>query len=449
MNNYFNTVKKNWSNIITKIKENADVSDVAFKTWLLPLEPVSFDFNTLTIYHPDPSALDVVVKKYNSNFNVVLSELLNIECEIKCTNKKKEGLNFEDINIFKDNNLNPKYTFDTFVKGSNNEMAYAASLNIANSPAQSYNPLFLYANPGLGKTHLMNAIGHMILKNNPTMKVVYVTSEEFTNELISSIRRASGTSGTNIDFRNKYRNIDVLLIDDIQFIIGKESTQEEFFHTFNALQSANKQIVISSDKPPKDFITLEDRLKSRFQSGLVVDINPPNYETRMAILKMYQDIKHVYFNDDILVYIALKIETNIRELEGAFNTLIAHSQLLGNDNNITLEQAKEMLSHIITPNDSNQITPTIIMDIVCEHYKIDINELKGKSRSKKVTGPRHVFMYLCDKLIDMPLKDIGKTIGGRDHSTIINGRDKILNEISKNKNFEREINSLINKIKTM
>ena len=339
-------------------------------------------------------------------------------------------------------NLNPKYTFDTFVVGGNNNFAHAASLAVAESPGEMYNPLFLYGGVGLGKTHLMHSIAHFILDKDPNKKVLYVTSEYFTNELIEAIRNGNNTAMTK--FREKYRNIDVLLIDDVQFIIGKESTQEEFFHTFNDLHGQKKQIIISSDKPPKDMETLEARLRSRFEWGLIADISSPDYETRMAILQKKEEMDGYNIDDEIIKYIATNIKSNIRELEGALNRLNALAKLEKKE--ITIEFAEEALKDIISPDAKKEITPELIIDVVAEHFHISSADIKGSKRNSEIVVPRQIVMYLCRDMTATALKAIGNILGKRDHSTIIHGADKIADEVKKNDTLRNTIDVLKKKI---
>ena len=325
-------------------------------------------------------------------------------------------------------NLNPRYTFDTFVVGSNNKMAHAASVAVAESPGEAYNPLFIYGGVGLGKTHLMHSIAHFILQKNPETRVLYVTSEIFTNELIESIRSGNNADMTMTKFREKYRNIDVLMIDDIQFIVGKESTQEEFFHTFNALHGAKKQIIISSDKPPKDMEILEERFRSRFEWGLIADITLPDYETRMAILHKNEEMNGYNISEDVIKYIATNIKSNIRELEGAFNKVMAGAKLEKKE--VTLELAEQALKDIISPDEKKVITPEYIISVVAEHYGVTPADLSGNKRNSKIVMPRQVSMYLCREIISTPLKNIGKALGNRDHTTVMHGIEKIVKRIA-------------------
>ena len=386
-------------------------------------------------------------KFYNLEF-MLSSQIEQQKREEEAAMPKGRGL--EPENPFP--SLNPKYTFDTFVPGPNNKFALAASLAVAESPAETYNPLFIYGGAGLGKTHLMNSIARYIIDHNPKAKVIFTTSEIFTNELIESIRAGAksnankNTEAPTTEFRRKYRNVDVLLIDDIQFIIGKESTQEEFFHTFNTLYEAKKQIVISSDKPPRDMAMLEERLRSRFDWGLTVDIQQPDYETRMAILqKRRDDIGAVKVTDEILDYIAKNVKSNIRDLEGSLNRVNAFSSLQKRE--LTLELAQEALKDTISTDGNKIVTVDHIVDIVAEHFNITQNDIYSNSRSRNVAYPRQIAMYLSKKLTTNSVTDIGKFLGNRDHSTIIHGYDKIENDLVTNKNnIKNTIDVLIKKI---
>ena len=339
-------------------------------------------------------------------------------------------------------NLNPNYTFETFVVGNNNRFAQSAALAVAESPGEAYNPLYIYGGPGLGKTHLMHSIGHFILEQKPDTKVIYVTSEEFTNEVIESIRNGNASSMTK--FRDKYRKVDVLMIDDIQFIIGKESTQEEFFHTFNALQTQGKQIILTSDKPPKEMETLEERIRSRFEWGLMADIGVPDYETRMAILRKKAESDNFNINDEILNYIANNIKSNVRELEGALNKLLAYNNLVHTE--ITMDIAQKELQNIITPDKPKEITPQLIIEVVSEHFQISLDQMISKNRSSDIAKPRQIAMYLCKNMTDIPLDTIGSLLGGRDHSTIIHGIKKISEEYETNETTKSLIETIKKKI---
>ena len=370
-------VTKKWDEIIHKLKIEHGLSDVSFKTWIAPLQVYGVVDATVYILVPLKASVDYITQKYLLPFQVCISEVTEKEFEVKFITsddvtqlplkpkETKQKKNRIQGDVFEQANLNPKYTFDTFVVGGNNNFAHAASLAVAESPGEIYNPLFLYGGVGLGKTHLMHSVAHFILERDPSKRVLYVTSETFTNELIDALKSGKTSSGNEsamTAFREKYRNIDVLLIDDIQFIIGKESTQEEFFHTFNHLHTSGKQIIISSDKPPKDIETLEARLRTRFEWGLIADISSPDYETRMAILRKKEELDGLdkyHIPDEVMQYIATNVKSNIRELEGSLNKLIALHKLKKQAINITL--AAEALKDIVSPNESRQVTPEFIL----------------------------------------------------------------------------------------
>ena len=447
------SIKDNWDLIKETLKKEYDLSDISYKTWIAPLNfyQVKDDIVTILIPSDQSHALTYISNKYKSFFQVTISEMMNHTYDISFILEKdanNETVNNVSLsnpvyNINVENaNLNPKYKFDTFVVGSNNKFAHSASLAVAESPGEAYNPLYLYGGAGLGKTHLMHSIGHFILEQNPDMKVLYVTSEKFTNDVIESIR--SGSSSTMNKLREKYRTVDVLLIDDVQFIIGKESTQEEFFHTFNALHSAGKQIILSSDKPPKEMETLEERFRSRFEWGLIADIQAPDYETRMAILKKNAESYNKEIDNEVLQYIATNIKSNIRELEGAFNKIIAFSKL--NKVDINLTYAEEALKDIIYPDKPKEITPSLIIDVVAEHFGVTPEDITSKRRNSEFVQPRQVVMYLCRDLTDASLSGIGKILGKKDHTTVIHGINKINEEIVNNEELRNKIETIKKKI---
>jgi len=441
MDTQLDRLSEQWDGILQTIRQDNGLSDVAFKTWLLPLKIFRIEGNVLKITAPFEQAVTYIENKYKTFLYVAVAEAMGEEYEIKIIteedaakekpfiHQQKKSLISKESDDQK-TNLNPKYTFDTFVIGSNNRFAHAASVAVAESPGKEYNPLFLYGGVGLGKTHLMHSVAHYILQKDPFKRVLYVTSEVFTNELIDSIRNGNNTSMTK--FREKYRNIDVLLIDDVQFIIGKESTQEEFFHTFNSLHSANKQIVISSDRPPKDMETLEARLQSRFEWGLIADISSPDYETRMAILRKKEEIDGYNIEDEVIRYIATNIKSNIRELEGALNKLVALSNLEKREINISM--AEEVLKDIISPNNRKEVTPQVILETVAEHYGISPSDIIGSKRNAEIVLPRQIVMYLCREITDTSYKNIGILLGNRDHSTIISGDNKVREKLQSNDN---------------
>jgi len=335
--------------------------------------------------------------------------------------------------------LNPKYIFETFVIGNSNRLAHAASLAVAEAPANAYNPFFIYGGVGLGKTHLMHAIGHRILQNHPKLKLLYISSEKFTNELINSIR-----DGNPESFRQKYRNIDVLLVDDIQFLSKKEHTQEEFFHTFNTLHEANKQIIMSSDRPPREIQTLEDRLRSRFEWGLITDIQPPDLETRIAILRKKAMMDHLNVPNDVMVYIASRIDNNIRELEGAFIRVIAYASLT--NQTVDIDLATEALKDIFPQGKPKQVTVELIQEIIASYFKLKVDELLAKRRTRNVSYPRQIAMYLARELTETSLPRLGEMFGGRDHTTVIHACEKIGRERNEDVKLSNTIKELIKKI---
>lgn len=441
-------IRENWDTILNTLKEDHELLDVSFKTWLLPLELFSLEGNVLTILFPgDKPGVAYIEKKYKFFIQVAIEEVTGIKCNLNFvtpqaaaeTETKKHG---PELPLSAEANLNPRYTFDTFVVGSNNKMAHAASLAVAESPAEIYNPLFIYGGVGLGKTHLMHSIAHFILKQNPSAKVVYVTSEKFTNELIDAIRNKNNITTT--EFRAKYRNVDVLLIDDIQFITNKESTQEEVFHTFNTLYEAKKQIIFSSDRPPKDIETLEERLRSRFEWGLTVDIGAPDYETRMAILRKKEDMEGYNIDNEVIKYIATNIKSNIRELEGALTKLVAFSRISKKE--ITLGLAEEALKDHISPDQIQEITPERIIHVVSDHFKLSPTDLLSERRNKDVVKPRHIAMYLCNTMTNSTYMEVAKVLKRKDHSTIIHGVKKIADELDKDESLQYTIEILKKKL---
>ena len=439
-----------WDEILNTVKKEHEISDISFDTWMRPLEVYAVEENTLYILAPfEQMALSYIQKKYYLPLKVAIGEVTGMEYDIefilpehaKSLNIKKPTKKVASLNGA-NSNLNPNYTFETFVVGNNNRFAQSASLAVAESPGETYNPLYIYGGPGLGKTHLMHSIGHFILDQNPNAKVIYVTSEQFTNEVIESIRNGNASSMTK--FRDKYRTVDVLMIDDIQFIIGKESTQEEFFHTFNAFQTQGKQIILTSDKPPKEMETLEERIRSRFEWGLMADIGIPDYETRMAILRKKAESDNFDINDEILNYIANNIKSNVRELEGALNKLLAYNVLC--NETITMDIAQQELQNIITPDKPREITPQLIIEVVTEHFNISMDQMISRSRSSDIAKPRQIAMFLCKTMTDSSLDVIGSFLGGRDHSTIIHGIKKISDEYEVNENTRTLIDTIKKKI---
>ena len=449
-------IRQNWSNIKETIRQEYDISDISFQTWVVPLEfyDVIDDVVHIIIPSDQAHALNYISSKYKSFFQVTITEMYDHVYDIKFILEKDAvplkshkmeipTQNYSFNTSYEQANLNPKYKFDTFVVGNNNKFAHSASLAVAESPGQTYNPLYLYGGPGLGKTHLMHSIGHFILEQIPDKKVLYVTSEVFTNEVIESIRSGNAASMTKL--REKYRTVDVLMIDDVQFIIGKESTQEEFFHTFNVLHSARKQIILSSDKPPKEMETLDERFRSRFEWGLIADIQPPDYETRMAILRKKAESCDRQIDEEIIKYIATNIKSNIRELEGAFNKIIAFAKL--NKVELNKESAEEALKDVIYPNKTKEITPTLIINVVAEHFGVKPEDITSKKRNSEFVQPRQVVMYLCRELLENPsLGNIGKLLGKKDHTTVIHGIRKITADMEASEELRNKIDIIIKKI---
>lgn len=436
------TIQQNWDTIIQTIIQDMELTPTSYNLWLLPLKPAAFENDTLTVLYPgEEFARGIIEKKYSFILQSAVEALIDGKCRIQIVTALDEPAISRRTGGGRSiqNNLNPRYTFDTFVVGSGNRMAHAAALAVAESPASVYNPLFIYGGSGLGKTHLMQSIVHFINENNPTLRVLYVSCEQFTNELIASIRNNNGSA-----FRDKYRSVDVLLIDDIQFITNKEGTQEEIFHTFNAIYEAKKQIVISSDRPPRELETLPERLRSRFEWGLTVDISYPDYETRMAILRSKEESENYNIDNEVIKYIATNIRSNIRELEGALTKIVAYSRL--NNKEITLSLAEEALRDHIYPNREDVITPERIIAVVAEHYDLKTSDLSSERRNKEVAYPRQIAMYLCCSLTNASLSNIGKALGKKDHTTVIHGRDKIAKEIEENASLKNTIEVLKKKL---
>lgn len=439
-----NSIAQLWDEVLAIIKE--DMNEVSYNTWLKPIKPLHINNNVIYLQAPEEFLRDMLVKRYNNllknaftyvlNDNEISIKILIPDEEIdeqKMVEKRDKNFTYQNGNTIK-SFLNPKYKFDSFIVGNSNRFAHAASLAVAEAPATAYNPLFLYGGVGLGKTHLMHAIGHYIMSNNKDSKILYVTSEKFTNDLINSIK-----DDKNEAFRNKYRKIDVLLVDDIQFIAGKERTQEEFFHTFNALHNDNKQIIISSDRPPKEILTLEDRLRSRFEMGLTADVQTPDLETRIAILRKKAEDEKYDVSDEIIEYIANNIQSNIRKLEGALIRLYAYSSLTNKE--VTMELAYEALKHLIS--DKNKlITIDLIKNAISNYFNISLEDLSSKKKPKSISHPRQVAMYLSRKYTDNSLPKIGDEFGGRDHSTVIHAFNKITADLETDNELKKAIEDL-------
>lgn len=452
-----NTINDRWNEIKDIIRDQYDLTAISFNSWIKPLQFFKVEDNIVTILIPEEQAplLKYIEKNYYFYFKATISELMNEEYDVvfitedeakkyhktasdDSTESKKSMNNLR----YETANLNNKYKFDTFVVGSNNKFAHSAALAVAESPGEAYNPLYIYGGAGLGKTHLMHSIGHFVLEQNHNMKVLYVTSEQFTNEVIESIR--SGNAAAMTKLRDKYRTVDVLLIDDVQFIIGKESTQEEFFHTFNVLHSAGKQIILSSDKPPKEMETLEERFRSRFEWGLIADIQPPDYETRMAILRKNAETYDKEIDDEIIQYIATNIKSNIRELEGALNKVMANARL--NKQELTLALAEDALKDVIYPDQVREVTPSLIIDVVSDHFNVSKENITSKKRNSEYVLPRQIIMYLCRVLTDTSLQTIASLLSKKDHTTVIHGVEKIEEKIKTDEDLRNKIEIIKKKI---
>ncbi|HBG8732746.1 TPA: chromosomal replication initiator protein DnaA [Clostridioides difficile] len=432
-----------WDKTLQLIK--GDLTSVSFNTFFKNIVPLKIHLNDLILLAPSDFNKDILENRYLHLIEDAISQLSLKKYNIKFVLSEKEvaDLNSDstDLNYrILYPNLNPKYTFDTFVIGNSNRFAHAACVAVAESPAKAYNPLFLYGGVGLGKTHLMHAIGHHIVSQKKDSKVVYVSSEKFTNELINSIK-----DDKNEEFRNKYRNVDVLLIDDIQFIAGKERTQEEFFHTFNTLHEANKQIIISSDRPPKDIPTLEDRLRSRFEMGLITDIQAPDFETRIAILRKKAQLERIDVPNEVMSYIAKNIKSNIRELEGALTRVVAYSSL--SNRVISFDLATEALKDIITTSKNEEINVLRIKEKVSSVFNLKMEDFNSKKRTRSIAYPRQIAMYLTRELTDLSLPKIGEEFGGRDHTTVIHAHDKVSKDIEESEEIKTKIDKIISDLK--
>ncbi len=421
---------ENWEKTLELLRP--ELTAVSFDTWVYPLTPVKIDHkeNKLYLSLYNDMAKSILEGRYITIIENAVKEAFGKKLKVLFVYTEEAQQNQDEMHFTDELYLNPKYIFNTFVIGNNNRFAHAASVAVAESPSKAYNPLFIYGGAGLGKTHLMHAIGHYILQQNPKTKVLYVSSEMFTNELIKAIREDK-----NVEFRNKYRSIDVLLIDDIQFIEKKERTQEEIFHTFNTLYEANKQIIISSDRPPKEITTLEERLRSRFEWGLIADIQPPDYETRVAILRNKSELEGLETTDaliEVIGVIAEKIQSNIRELEGAFIRVIAYANLTGQK--INRELAKEVLKDVFSSKD-RPVTPELVKKHVCKHFNIKQADMESSKRSRNLAFPRQIAMYICRDMTDLSLPKIGESFGNRDHTTVLHACEKISGEIKSNESL--------------
>lgn len=433
-----------WEKIINVYK--TQITKQFYESFFSGIEPVTLKRNKLILLAPNYFIKEVIENNHITNLLNIAKDQGSKNSEIQIILDLEEIADlYADEQAFSSKNnpsysLNPKYTFDTFVIGNSNRFAHAACVAVAESPAKAYNPLFIYGGVGLGKTHLMHAIGHYIVGNNSDSKILYLSSETFTNELINSIK-----DDKNEAFRNKYRKVDVILVDDIQFIAGKERTQEEFFHTFNALHDANKQIIISSDRTPKEIPTLEDRLRSRFEMGLIADIQAPDFETRIAILRKKAQVENRDIPNEVMVHIAKNIKSNIRELEGALVRVIAYSDLTKKD--ITYELACEALKDIFQSSGSNELNSASIKEKVSQIFSIKMEDFQSKKRTRAIAYPRQIAMYLCRELTDMSLPKIGEEFGGRDHTTVIHACEKVSQDMEKDEDVKSKIEKMIKDLK--
>jgi len=431
-----------WEKVLNQIKDMLSVP--AFETWFRPVEFVSETENELVLQAPSNLVKEILETKFRSLIKTTILEQTGKDLELVIQVQEKRPKE-PPIIVVNNITLHKDYTFEEFVVGKSNELAYAACKNVASNPGKAYNPLYIYGGVGLGKTHLLHAIGHELIKNfQDRIKIIYTSAEKFTNEVIFAIQNAQSNTDLIDRFHKKYRNTDVLLIDDIQFLAGKERTQEEFFHTFNALYEAGKQIVITSDVPPRDLPTLEDRLRTRFEAGLIADITPPDFETRVAILKKKAQKEKITISDDVLKYIAENIFSNIRELEGALIRLVAKASLI--NENITVEFAKTALSDIIKQS-SQPITIEKIKKVVAEYFGVDVDSLSDKRRTQNIVIPRQIAMYLAREFTDLSLPQIGEAFGGRDHTTVMHAYSKIKEEANKTETMRALVDEIINRLK--
>ncbi|MBR3177998.1 MAG: chromosomal replication initiator protein DnaA [Clostridia bacterium] len=433
-------IKQLWAD--TKVIIKRTIPEISFHKWFDPLSPVIIENGILVLESPDDVTKATITKYYMDNLKkgVQQTEPSILDVMIILPSQKKDFLQITSSpKDQSDLMLNPKYTFETFVVGKSNNFAHAAAIAVAQEPGSAYNPLFIYGGVGLGKTHLMHAIGHAMKEKNPTSRIVYVTSEMFTNDLIEALRL-----GKNVEFRQKYRNVDLLMIDDVQFIANKQSVQEEFFNTFNTLHNLGKQIVISSDRPPKEIKPLEERLSSRFEWGLVADIQPPDRETRIAILKNRAMLENAEVSDDIILFIAEHIQNNIRQLEGSLTRVLAYSKLKNVP--ITMSLAQEALKDLLPEEKKVQITPDRIKNVVSSYYSVSVESLLSQRRDKEVVMPRQIAMYLCHTMLGLPYKRIAQLFERGDHTTAISACKKISEMIDNDFSFSEEIKNIEKRI---
>ena len=437
-------LNQKWNKILEQVKFDGDLSDIAYETWLFQLKPYDIDEEKIYVSAPNDLTIQQIQRKFLLFMDIAVAENLGKRYILEFTTeekvKKKPKTDTPKVPVV--NGLNKKYSFETFIVGDNNRFAQASALAVAELPGEAYNPLYIHGGPGLGKTHLIQAIGQYISQQDSTKKVIYVTSEQFTNEVIEAIRMGGASDITKL--REKYRTCDVLIIDDIQFLIGKESTQQEFFHTFNELHAAGKQIVITSDRPPKELKSLNERIISRCEWGLMANIDIPDFKTRMDILRKLGELHQMSVEEGVLEYIANHFTTNIRELEGALTRLAAYNRLTKEI--VTLQVAERELALYISPDSKKEVSAQLIIETVAEHYQIPVEHIISKKRNANLVKPRHIAMYLCDDIIQLPLNLIGSSFGNRDHSTVCYARDKVAEEMKVNKQLVAEIETIKKKI---
>lgn len=434
-----------WDNVFSYLKENC--AEVAVNTWLTNIYLVKVEGNEITLFISNEFQKEIVISHYERYIKAGFKFFLNRDIEIRYVDTRQEPEESSSLygssaqgQDFLGAGMDYEYTFDTFIVGNSNRFAHAACLNVANTPAQSYNPLFVYGGSGLGKTHLLYAVMNHIKETFPDFKVLYLRGDDFANELISSIQK-----GANTEFRSKYRGVDVLLVDDIQFIAGKDMTQQEFFHTFNTLYEEKKQIVLTSDRPPKEMATLEDRLRTRFEWGLIADIQPPDFETRAAIIRRKANMIGIELSDDVVDLISNGVKTNIRQLEGAVKKLKAYKQLTGS--NINLSVAQEAIKDILTNKNTKTITCEAIIDEVGSFYHISSSDIIGKKRTNEISNPRQIAMFITREITDLSLPGIGQVFGGRDHTTVLHAINKVEKDMEKDPRLKQIISDLMKNLK--
>jgi len=428
-----------WNEVVKSFQDS--MPPPSFNMWIRPLKLYAVSDTEVMVTIEDTNAqaqINMIVQRYHSRIETAVRARFGMRYSFRILDKNEIE---KQRSLIRETMLNPKYTFDNFIIGSSNNFAYAASLAVAEQPSEVYNPLFIYGDVGLGKTHLMNAVGNYIIQQNPIAKIMLTTSERFANELIEAIARRRGTS----DLRAKMRNVDVLMVDDIQFLGKTTACQEEFFHTFNELYNAGKQIIISSDRPPNEMPTIEERLRSRFGSGLIVDIKKPDFETRVAILKKKADEEDINIPYDVVEYIAAHFDKSIRELEGALTRVFAQSRLLGYP--ISMDLAMNALGNLAQTQDTRVITPRIVMEVVAKKLNVTVEDMVSKKRNREIAGPRQIAIYICRELTDLSTTNIGKEFGGRDHTTVMHSCDKVADQIKSEYSFKKKIEELIELVK--